>query len=91
MTPVSIELTVQQPAGLHARPATIFVKLASRFPCVISLRNLSNGKGPSKAKSIMSLLSLGIEQGARIVVRAEGEQADEALFALQQLIEVDAS
>lgn len=89
MTPSSIELTIKQPSALHARPAAQFVKTASRFPCAISLRNLSNGKGPSNAKSIMSVLALGIEQGARIALRAEGDQADAALAALRQLLEVD--
>ena len=89
MTLASIELTIQQPSGLHTRPAARFVKVASRFPCAISLRNLSNGKGPSNAKSIMSVLSLGIAQNAQIALRAEGEQADEALAALRQVLEAD--
>lgn len=89
MTVASIELTIQQPSGLHARPAAAFVKVAGRFPCTITLRNLSNGKGPSNAKSIMSVLSLGIEQNARIALRAEGERANEALEALRQALEVD--
>ncbi len=89
MTLVLIELTIQLPTGLHARPAAQFVKTASRYPCAISLRNLSNGTGPSNAKSIMSVLSLGIEQGARIALCADGEQADEALAALRQLLETD--
>ncbi len=90
MTVASIELTIQQPFGLHARPAAKFVKIAGHYPCAITMRNLSNGKGPSNAKSIVSVLALGIEQGARVFLRAEGEQADEALLALQQLIDVEA-
>ena len=90
MTVASIELTIHQPSGLHARPAAKFVKIAGRYPCAITMRNLSNGKGPSNAKSIVSVLALGIEQGARVLLRAEGEQADEALLALQHLIDVEA-
>jgi phosphotransferase system HPr (HPr) family protein len=80
-------LTVRHPAGLHARPAAQFVKLAGRFPCKISVRKLNSDKPPANAKSPLSVLTLGVNQGDAIELVAEGEQAQEALAALIALIE----
>lgn len=83
----TITLTVQHSAGLHARPAAQFVKLANSFPCAITVRNLTNGKPPVNAKSVLSVLAQGVNQGHRIAVEAEGESAERALEALRQLVE----
>ncbi len=83
----SAVLAVNHPAGLHARPAAQFVKLAGRFPCKITVRKLNSDKPPAKAKSPLSVLTLGVNQGDRIELITEGEQAQEALAALVALIE----
>lgn len=85
----STELTVKHPAGLHARPAADFVKTASAFPCDIQVCNLTTGSQSVNAKSILSVLTLGVNQGHRIKIDVEGEGADEALAALTDLIESD--
>ena len=83
----SIELVVTHSVGLHARPAAEFVKTASSFPCDIQVCNLTEDGEPKNAKSILSVLTLGVNQNHHIRVDAEGEQADEALDAIKGLVE----
>ncbi|HEC24304.1 MAG TPA: HPr family phosphocarrier protein [Chloroflexi bacterium] len=82
-----VEVTVQHEVGLHARPAALFVKLASSFPCDITIANKTTDGQPVNAKSILSVLTLGVNKGHTIVIEAEGEQADEAVAALKELVE----
>lgn len=76
-----IEVTVGHPEGLHARPAARFVQTARRFRSRIWV--LYNGR-EADAKSLLSLLVLGVEQGAVITIRAEGEDAEQSLEALKE-------
>ncbi|MGC9399716.1 MAG: HPr family phosphocarrier protein [Anaerolineae bacterium] len=78
-----ITLTVNHPAGLHARPASLFVQTASRFPCDIHVKH---GEREANAKSILSVLTLGANQGAQVTIHAEGDDAEAALEALKTLI-----
>lgn len=78
-----VTLTIQHPVGLHARPAALFVQMASQFKSNITVVHKDR---QANAKSILSVLTLGIGQGATITIRAEGEDADEALSALESLI-----
>ncbi len=83
-----IEVTIKHDVGLHARPAAKFVKCASTFPCSILLRKLQTENSRQvNAKSILSILTLGVNQGDTIEIEAEGEDAEGALSALQQLVE----
>lgn len=77
-------LVVRHDVGLHARPAALFVKTAAKFPCTI---HVTKGDKTVNAKSIISVLSLGVGQDTEITLQAEGERAEEALQALTQLIE----
>ncbi|HOG48725.1 MAG TPA: HPr family phosphocarrier protein [Anaerolineae bacterium] len=79
-----VTLTIHHPAGLHARPAAIFVQAAKRFASDVQV---SHGERRANAKSILSVLTLGANQGAVITIKAEGADADEALAALQALVE----
>ncbi|HYO47965.1 MAG TPA: HPr family phosphocarrier protein [Gemmatimonadota bacterium] len=70
--------------GLHARPAAHFVRLANGFASDIYVARDSvevNGK------SIMGVMMLAAEEGARIEIRAEGEDAEKALEGLVSLVE----
>lgn len=82
----SITLTIGHASGLHARPAAAFVKMAATFPCTITVRNLTTNKPAVNAKSVLSVITLGVGQGNAVEVTAEGERADEALAALQELV-----
>ncbi len=78
-----ITLTVDHPAGLHARPASLFVQTATRFQCDL---NVKHGEREANGKSILSVLTLGVNQGAEVTICAEGDDAEEALEALEALI-----
>jgi phosphocarrier protein len=77
-----ITLTINNKVGLHARPASLFVKEAAKFKSNI---NVAYGERNVNAKSILNVLTLGINQGAVIKVEAVGEDAAEALEAINNL------
>lgn len=79
-----ITLTVRNKVGLHARPAALFVQAAQKFKCDIKV---THGEREGNAKSILSVLSLGIDKNAVITIQSEGDCAEEALQALEALIE----
>ena len=82
-----VEMVVRSKVGLHARPAASFVKTAVVFRCGINVRNVTDPRGPVNAKSILSVLTLGVEQNHTIEVAADGDDEREALDALRQLVE----
>lgn len=79
-----VHLRIQNRLGMHARAATVFVQLASRFACELKVRKDGlevNGK------SIMGVLQLAAAQGSEIEVEAEGPEAGPALAALERLVD----
>jgi phosphocarrier protein HPr len=78
-----IKLTITHKVGLHARPASIFVKTAAEFSSDIEV---THGDKTVNAKSILAVLTLGAHQGSEIVVKAEGDDAEDALSALEELV-----
>ena len=66
--------------GLHARPATVLVNTAGKFASDITLEY--NGKSVN-LKSIMGVMSLGVPHNAEILISANGDDAAEALAALE--------
>lgn len=70
--------------GLHARPAALFVRLAARYTSEIYV---SRDSVEVNGKSIMGVMMLAAEQGARIEIRAEGDDAEKAVEELVTLIE----
>ncbi|MCX7854600.1 MAG: phosphoenolpyruvate--protein phosphotransferase [Anaerolineae bacterium] len=84
----SVELTVPNPTGLHARPASLFVQTAMRFRADITVQNISHNRPPANAKSMMEVASRGTAwQGERIRIVARGEDAVEAIRTLRALVE----
>lgn len=81
-----ITLTITHPVGLHARPATLFVRTAAQFKSTITIRH---GDMKGNAKSIIKVLCMGAVNGSTIQLSAEGEDAQEALAALKELVESD--
>ncbi|MEH6944953.1 phosphocarrier protein HPr [Bacillus sp. JJ722] len=75
--------TVIDSAGIHARPATTLVQVASKFDSDIKLEY--NGKSVN-LKSIMGVMSLGIGEGAQIKIIAEGHDEKEGLSSLQEAL-----
>ena len=78
------ELTIVNRYGIHARPAALFVKTASRF---ISEIMVEKDGSVVSAKSIMGLLTIEGSLGAVLKLTATGPDAGEALDALQELVE----
>ena len=81
--PVEREVEIVNRAGLHARPAAAFVKVAGRFSSNILVEKDGlevNGK------SIMGVLMLAAEHGSRLRLTAEGDDAEDALDALSELV-----
>ncbi|WP_279482154.1 phosphoenolpyruvate--protein phosphotransferase [Aureimonas sp. SK2] len=70
--------------GLHARPATQFVKLAKSFSCEVEIR--CNGRGAS-ATSAVKLMLLGVKENDEATLRAEGEDAADAVSALATFLQ----
>ena len=69
--------------GLHARPASAFVKTARRFKSDISL----SARGEKvDGKSIMNVISLAAEKGTKITITAKGDDAQVAVETLVQLV-----
>ncbi|MBU0702962.1 MAG: HPr family phosphocarrier protein [Chloroflexi bacterium] len=77
-------ITIRHQVGLHARPAASFVQTARQFESDIQV---IHGEREANGKSILKVLTLGVNQGAVITIRAEGEDAEAALAALERLIE----
>jgi phosphotransferase system HPr (HPr) family protein len=86
---LKIKLNVTSDVGLHARPASEFVKTASNFKAKISVRNVTKSSNAVAAKSILSVLSLGVEKDHEIELTAEGEDEILAIQSLRKLIEPD--
>jgi phosphotransferase system HPr (HPr) family protein len=81
---VTRSVIVVNPQGFHARPAHLFVKLATSFPCTIEI---IKGNEIINGKSILDLLTLGAGNGTTLTLRASGECAAEAVESLARLIE----
>lgn len=79
----SIQVTVQNEVGLHARPATLFVKEAKKYASEITV---AYGDNTVNAKSLLALLTLGAAKDAVITVAASGADEQTALDALAALV-----
>ncbi len=82
-----IQLTVRNAHGLHARPAARLIAETRRFHSEITVRNLSNQRGPVSIRSLSSLATLEILQGNEIEVAASGDDASAALKQIAQMVE----
>lgn len=82
---VSCDLVVANRLGIHARPAAMFVRTASRYQSEILVEK--DGERIN-GKSIMGLMMLAAGPGSRLRLQASGDDAAEALVALEELITV---
>ncbi len=79
-------VTLGSKSGLHARPASVFVQNAKGFQSQITL---SKDDKTVNGKSILSVLTLGGEQGDQIVLKVSGNDAEAAVAKLVPLLEGD--
>ena len=78
------EVVLQNQAGLHARPATFLLHKANEFNSLIMIEKEERRVN---AKSLLGVLSLGIEEGTKIKILADGPDDEAAVSALAKLIE----
>src|SRR6266498_808983 len=81
----SVRLAVENPLGLHARPAARFVQTAGRFNADVRVTNRTTGAGPANARSLNAVATLGVRQGHQIEVVARGREAQAAIDAIGAL------
>lgn len=80
------QATVGPEEGLHARPAAQFVKTAKRYSSEVVV--VKDGR-EANAKSSLKIMTLGARKGDTLTIRAEGDDAQEAVDALAELISAD--
>ncbi len=78
------EFVIKNKVGLHARPAALFVQTAKKFKSDITVEKDGN---KVNAKSILGVLSLGVEQGETITIEIQGEDENQAMEEFRKLIE----
>lgn len=80
---MEFNLQIQNQAGLHARPAAMFAQKASSFKSNIMI--FKEGKN-ANAKSIISIMGLGVKKGDNLLIKIDGPDASEAGEALKKLV-----
>ena len=79
---VTREITITNTLGLHARPASMIVKTATRFAANITL--IKDGV-PADAKSIMSVMMLAAGYNTRLLLQTAGSDEQDAAHAIAEL------
>ncbi len=80
------EIVVRCESGLHNRQATYFVQKANEFESTIYLES---GNRKMNAKSLLGIMSLGIVTGSTVTLTAAGSDEEEAVNALEALLQRD--
>jgi len=81
---ITKEMIVKSSTGLHARPATLLVKKASSFKSDVYIEH--NGK-KANVKSLIGVLSLGVNKGSKITLSINGDDEAYAMEELTKLVE----
>jgi phosphotransferase system HPr (HPr) family protein len=76
-------ITIRNRQGLHARPAALFVQIANKFASDITI---SKGRHKVNGKSIMGIMMLEAGAGAKVVITANGDDAEQAVSELERLL-----
>jgi len=87
-TPATQCVVIQNPTGLHARPAVKVSKLAKTFAAEVQL-SVSGGETWVNAKSTHAVMKLKAGNGAQLLIRAEGADADSAVAGIATLVRQD--
>ncbi len=77
-------ITICNKLGLHARAASAFVKVSNKYKSTVSIHK--NGLEVN-GKSILGIMTLAAAEGSQITLKAEGEDAPQALQELSLLVE----
>ena len=79
-------IKIINPQGLHARPASVFVKIANRYEAEVTVRK---GSEAVNGKSIMGLMTLAANQGSVLELEVSGPDAEKAMAELEQFLSSD--
>lgn len=80
---ITKNITIQLPTGLEARPVAIFVQVASQFDSSIYVEV---GTKRVNAKSIMGMMTLGLDSGEDVVVTAAGDDEEAAIAEIEKYL-----
>lgn len=80
------KIKIANPQGLHARPASVFVKIANKYEADVTVRR---GDETVNGKSIMGLMTLAASYGAVLEIEVSGEDAAEAVQELENFLTSD--
>ncbi|NIG21579.1 fused PTS fructose transporter subunit IIA/HPr protein [Pantoea sp. Al-1710] len=80
------EFTIRNEHGLHARPGTALVTVIKQFNSDITVTNLDGSGKPANGRSLMKVVALGVKKGHRLRFTASGEDAQQALNAIEEAI-----
>jgi len=83
---LTAEFTIRNEHGLHARPGTALVSVIKQFNSDITITNLDGSGKPANGRSLMKVVALGVKKGHRLRFTASGEDAPQALEAIEQAI-----
>ena len=81
---INKETTIQNKTGFHVRPTQLFIEKANEYKSKIIVKNDSGME--TDGKSILGLMTLGLDFGSKIIVQAEGEDEETAVNELISLI-----
>ena len=83
---LTAEFTIRNEHGLHARPGTALVTVIKQFNSDITVTNLDGSGKPANGRSLMKVVALGVKKGHRLRFTASGEDAQQALNAIEEAI-----
>lgn len=77
------KIKIRNPQGLHARPASLFVRIANRFEADLQVKK---GRESVNGKSIMGILMLAASQGSVVQLEASGVDAESMMRELENFL-----
>lgn len=79
----SFSYVIQDPMGIHARPAGLLAKAATAYPCSISI---TSPAGTADAKRLMSIMRLAVKAGMEVTITCEGDGEEEAAAGMEAFL-----
>jgi phosphocarrier protein len=83
----TITVTVTNPIGLHARPASMLATLSQKYDSDIKMFKNEDMDTVHEPKNIISIIAMGAMQGDKLTFKVDGKDETEAITALQEFIE----
>ena len=84
---IEINATIKNSAGIHCRPSAMIIKAAAPYTGTIQVESPRHGS--CTLRSVLDLISMGLERGAQIVVRVEGPDEEAFCRKLADLFETE--